>query len=327
MALVEDILNYYSLWSLHDIHHGIHQSVQDCMNYLEQRGQGVELRTFLGIVRKFENDGFLLRMEQKEGGLIYGTTYVAQTLQQDYLEYGSYSFYYYGFPSIRNYFSQSVLPIDVTKTDGSKDIGTCFVIGGNKLLTARHCVDELTNIKIYDPQRQLAEPTTIWVSGDDSDMAIIELNNYNFSSLPAIRIDLGDILNEVLTMGYPPIPGFDAIQVADTSHIGSSIKVSSGRIIAENRTLWDHESYYLINAKVKGGNSGGPIINNLGFAIGMITDIPLDSKDQEKIDHLAYGVAITGRRIKSFMSDVISKESSIQKIPFKIDSQGFSTQH
>lgn len=325
MRLIKDILDYYSFYSLHEIHKGEYQSVQDCMDHISKKGADLQLRTFLSIVKKFENDGFLLKVGQKGDDPICGATYVAQTLSSDYLEYGSYHFHYYGFSAIRNHFTKSVLPIDVTKLDDSKDIGTCFIVDANRIITAKHCIENKKNIRVFDPTGQVVSPTSIWTPADNTDLAMIEMNYYNFSSCPSLRLEYGEVLEEVLTMGYPPIPGFDAIQVADVSHIGGAIKVSKGKIIAEDRTLWDPETNYLINARVKGGNSGGPIINNLGFAIGMIVDIPLAPDDQEKIDLLAYGVALTGRRIKNFINDINQGNEKVVKMKFQMNKEGFST--
>ncbi len=325
MGLIEEILNYYSFYSFHEIHKGEYQSVQDCMDHLSKQGADLQLRTFLGIVKKFENDGFLLKVGQKGDDPIYGATYVAQTLSRDYLEYGSYHFHYYGFSSVRKHFTKSVLPIDVTKQDDSKDIGTCFIVDAHRIVTAKHCIENKKNIKILDPMGQVVTPTSIWIPADNTDLAMIEMNYYNFSSCPNFKIEYGEVLEEILTMGYPPIPGFDAVQVADVSHIGGAVKVSKGKIIAEDRTLWDLETNYLINARVKGGNSGGPIINNLGFVIGMIVDIPLDTEDQEKIDHLAYGVALTGRRIMNFINDISRNNEKVIKMKFQMGEEGFST--
>jgi len=204
--------------------------------------------------------------------------------------------------------------------------GTCFIVDTHRIITARHCIENKRTIKILDPIGQSVKPKTIWVSSRENiDLAMIEMDYYNFSGCPNFKIEGGEILEEVLSMGFPPIPGFDAVQIADISHIGASIKVSRGKIVAEDRTLWDDESYFLINARVKGGNSGGPIINNLGFVIGMIVDIPLDPNDQEKIDHLAYGVAITGRRILNFLRSVNSQNDKVSKMPFETKDVGFST--
>jgi serine protease Do len=217
------------------------------------------------------------------------------------------------------------LPIDVTTTDDSKDIGTCFVIAANRLLTARHCVDGKKNIQISDPMSQIVNPSAIWVPSDESDIALIEMNYYNYSSIPHFQIEYGNVLDEVLTMGYPPIPGFNAINISDMSHIGAEIKVSQGRIVAEERTLFETDAFFLINAKVKGGNSGGPIINNLGYAIGMIVKMPMDPDNEEKLDHLGYGVAVTGKRLKDFISNVERNNEKVMRLPFTNTKEGFST--
>jgi hypothetical protein len=163
MRIIEEILNFYSFYSLSEIHKGEYQSVQDCMDHLTKKDAELQLRTFLGIVKKFENEGILLKIGQKGDDPIFGATYVAQTLSNEFLEYGSYHFHYYGFGSIRKHFATSVLPIDVTKQDDTKDIGTCFIIDAHRILTAKHCIENKANIKILDPQKQVVEPTSIWI--------------------------------------------------------------------------------------------------------------------------------------------------------------------
>ena len=69
----------------------------------------------------------------------------------------------------------------------------------------------------------------------------------------------------------------------------------------------------------------GPLINNLGYVIGMLVNIPLDSDNQSKFDHLAYGVAITGTQINNFLSNVYNKNEKVKKISFSINNRGFST--
>ena len=325
MGLVSQILDFFSFYSLSEVFKNEYQSIEDLMRFLEGKGMGRELRTVLAIVKKFEQEGFILRIGQKGSDPVYGATYVAQTISTHYQEYGAYDFYYYGFAAIRRHFLQSVLPIDVTANDGSKDIGTCFAIDSHRLLTARHCIEGKRRIVILDPMGQLIIPSTIWIPTDGSDLALIEMNYYNYSSIPHFKIENGHVLDEVLTMGYPPIPGFDAVNVSDMSHIGAAIKVSEGRIVAEERTLFEEDSFFLINAKVKGGNSGGPIINNLGYTIGMIVMIPMDSGNQDKLDHLGYGVGVTGKKLKGFLSDVNRNSDKVSKLPLITSKLGFST--
>ncbi|MDP4265238.1 MAG: serine protease [Bacteroidota bacterium] len=326
MGLVAQILNFFSFYSLSTVHNNQYQSLNDCINYLKGRDIDIQLRRLISIIKKFEHEGFILKIGQKGTDPIYDSTYLAQNIYTRYLEYGAYDFYYWGFVSIRNHFLESVIPIDVEKRNGSRDIGTCFVIDGHRLLTARHCIEGMNNIQIFDPLNHLATPSTIWVPSNDMDIALIEINNYNFSQVPKFEIEYGRVLDEVLTMGYPPIPGFDAINVSDLAYVNATLKVSEGRIIAEDRVLFDRDNYFLINAKVKGGNSGGPIINDLGYVIGMIVNIPLDAEDQSRIDHLAYGVAVTGTQINNFLSNIYRQNDKVRKLSFINNKKGFSTE-
>lgn len=48
-----------------------------------------------------------------------------------------------------------------------------------------------------------------------------------------------EILDEILTMGYPPIQGsMDAIQVAEVSKISSFLKTTEGRITGKGKHYW-----------------------------------------------------------------------------------------
>ncbi len=323
MGLVNVVLNYYSLFSLSEYHNNEYQSVRDCLNALNEKDAPIELRTLLTVIKKFENEGILLRIGQKGTDPIYDATYIAQNLRPRYMDYGSYQFYYDGFVSIRRHFAPAVLPVEVRKPNGDYDIGTCFVIGANRALTAKHCIENMENVKILDSHGQPVRPSSIYIPADEGDIALIELDYYNFNG-PYFEIEYGNVLDEILTMGYPPIPGFDAVPVAEVTHVGSSIKVSKGRIVGEGATYRTGEDFYLINARVKGGNSGSPIINELGYVIGMLVNIPLDKDDRTKLDHLAYGVAVTGLNLSRFLHN-IRRGNQIVNLPFSHTADGFST--
>jgi serine protease Do len=69
--------------------------------------------------------------------------------------------------------------------------------------------------------------------------------------LPYLRFETPKILDEVLCMGYPPIPGFEAVQISDTASINSRLRVSGGRVVAQTESYLAGQEYLLINAKVK----------------------------------------------------------------------------
>lgn len=54
----------------------------------------------------------------------------------------------YGFPIIYNHCQTSVVPVVHTTRDDRQSVGTAFVIGGRRLVTARHCVEGAKKIAI-----------------------------------------------------------------------------------------------------------------------------------------------------------------------------------
>lgn len=59
----------------------------------------------------------------------------------------------------------------------------------------------------------------------------------------------------------------------------------------------DRQDFILFNARVKGGNSGGPILNKYGCVAGMLVQIPISSVDSSKIDVLGYGIAVPAESV------------------------------
>jgi serine protease Do len=225
------------------------------------------------------------------------------------IEYGVYDFLAGGFTSIRKYFTQSVLPIEVTLPDGSLDIGTGFLFGeGGKpwIATARHVIENKNKVNIVgiDPRTWVG---SIFVPKDESnDIAFISFNENPVPGQPAFLLDDSEVLDEVLTLGYPPIAGFDCFQVAEIASINSKIKSSVGNIIGEAFSFLEGRDLMLVNCKVKGGNSGGPLINKYGYVVGMFIQIPLDPQDSTKLDSLGYGIAIPTNEIVKFIEIIRS---------------------
>lgn len=106
-----------------------------------------------------------------------------------------------------------------------------------------------------------------------------------------------------MTIGYPPIPGFDAFQLYEISTINNSYKFSNGQIIGKENSYLDGIEYLILNAKVKGGNSGSPVINYKGNVVGMVIQIPMDSEDAQKIDKLGYGIVTPFSEIRKYLTD------------------------
>lgn len=56
--------------------------------------------------------------------------------------------------------------------------------------------------------------------------------------------------------------------------------------------------YFIINARVKGGNSGGPVINKSGKVVGTIFQLPMDTQggsDGGRYDLMGFGVCFPSK--------------------------------
>lgn len=106
------------------------------------------------------------------------------------------------------------------------------------------------------------------------DIAFIDVGR---EEAKGVFVDNGKVLQDVLVMGYPKIP-----------------------------TFTNKAELMLITAKIRGGNSGGPIINEEGSIVGVACQKPDYSSNNGDYDDLGYGIAIP---IK-YVSDIIEKKSN-----------------
>lgn len=292
-------------------------------NFLEDKPHLNSLQ-ILQICRKLSREGFLHKLISKNDSMSpLKEAYFTASFDEKLAKYGVYDFFIEGFTAIRANFINSVRPIIIRKNQ-LHDIGTCFDIGNGFIITARHCIEGMDNIQIpYHTGFETIK--NIYVDKDERfDLAVIETEN-KINGNPSFSFANEIILEEVLTMGYPPIPGFEALQLAEVTRINSYLKATTGSIIGAGIGYLEAQHYMLINAKVKGGNSGGPVINKRGEVVGVLVQIPLDTVDSSQLDTLGYGVAIPTSLINPFLHQINEMASNVVRIPFVNNGNGFST--
>lgn len=226
------------------------------------------------------------------------------------INYGKWDLELGGFTAIRNTFARAVLPVVVVKPDGDPDIGTAFLIDGNCVVTAKHCIEAMAEIRIGDWPNRKAELEAIFVSNDAAlDAAILQFNKLPFDSTSNFQFSEGNVLDPVLAMGYPPIPGFQPIQISETANVAAIQKATIGQKVADAIPYFpsDNVSRILVSARIKGGNSGGPIINKFGKVIGVAEMLPAD--EQGRADQLGFAVAICSSELQRLMAQIKSKEA------------------
>jgi serine protease Do len=130
------------------------------------------------------------------------------------------------------------------------------------IFTNRHVVDKADRVEVMTQNRQVYEPTDIWLD-DILDLAVIKIDANN---LPIA--EFGDPDNIKLTdwaialgfpLGYSPVEGGATVTLGIISTLDRSFYIGSTPYFDVIQT----------DAAVNPGNSGGPLINLAGEVIGI----------------------------------------------------------
>lgn len=197
-----------------------------------------------------------------------------------------------GFPYIYRSTKNFVLPLEHTDRDGRIQIGTCFIFN-NYLVTAKHCLEGAKTISIRGISVEILEKCNFLVSENDlMDLAVATLSVSLGSTIS--YYDQPSVLDRVLTLGYPRIPGYHNFLAVENATVSARYTATTGAVAAMATDFWIREKLVLITARIKGGNSGGPLIRHDGSLVGVSVNLPVGEGDY---DDLGYGVAIPSQFI------------------------------
>lgn len=132
-----------------------------------------------------------------------------------------------------------------------------FVAGGGYILTNYHVVDGADDITVYTNDKRSFSAVVI-AKDPANDIAIIKIAE-SFPHIPLVNADKLRKASEVMTIGYPLV----AIQ-------GQEQKATFGRV----NSLFgagDDVRFMQIDVPVQPGNSGGPLFDEDGNVIGIVT--------------------------------------------------------
>lgn len=200
-------------------------------------------------------------------------------------------------------YSNSVMKIQHQDEKGDYSMGTGFYFAaGNErgvkplVITNRHVVENAKQILLFSEKNEEIAYTSI-TTDSKRDLAFIELNKKLDSPILWLY-PAPDILSEIVTVGYPPVPTIpEANQI---SHLG---EVNS--FVAD---FWGNK-FFLFSAKTSSGNSGSPIINNLGMVVGIVTQEFFEKDKFFDKGKLPYYAGIPGTEIIDSLNENLFGEN------------------
>lgn len=159
--------------------------------------------------------------------------------------------------------------------------GSGFAIADGYIATNYHVTTGAKNIRIkgVDGDMDKTYKAVVVASDSDHDISILRVVDKDFDSFGSIPYAIGkamvDVGDEVYVLGYPKV-----------SSMGLEVKLTEG-VISSSSGYKGAGSMYQISAAVQPGNSGGPLFNDEGVAIGIVCGKHSDT------DNAGYAVKIS----------------------------------
>lgn len=248
------------------------------------------------------------------GILGFDSNYLFNSLKNDFFQKNRehLKFYFnsivYGFNYIYEMYKPLVIPLVWETGNGNYAAGTGFKIY-NGIVTAKHCITDVKNLSIKGFKAEDLEDKPVYISDNEKiDIAYIETG---IPTEPLLLIEEGQVMQEILVMGYPNIPTFTEFLTVEKGTISSKastrITPTRGNIAAYGQSYIAKIEAMLITAKIRGGNSGGPVINQNGSLVGIACQMPDYNNSEGTYDDLGYGIAVPSKYLKEIIKNKSKK--------------------
>ena len=144
--------------------------------------------------------------------------------------------------------------------DGVPVAGTGIVVDARHVLTCRHVVSDME----FD-QRQVFQGRAYMIADEAIhrhpliDLAVIRVDGPPLSPMPGILLQAPVVAQTVYTLGYPKLPGLR----------DASVTMQPGAVTNQSVTSLAGEKLFLYSAISRPGNSGGPVMSEEGYVVGL----------------------------------------------------------
>ena len=189
--------------------------------------------------------------------------------------------------------------------------GTGFAIADGLIATNYHVVNGAKKIRIkgVDGEMGTAYNGYVIASEKEYDIAIIKIVDKKFKGFGKIPYCVGksisDVGENVFALGYPL-----------TTTMGNEIKLTNG-IISSTSGFQGDVSMYQISVPLQPGNSGGPLFDDDGNVIGIVTAKHADAENANyavKVNYLASLISNKNLDIKLADNNKIKNKSLKKKV-------------
>ena len=188
---------------------------------------------------------------------------------------------------------------NITSNSNTPSSGTGFAITSNGLIvTNHHVIDGAKTIKVRGINGDFNRTYSAQLVSSDknNDLAILKIDDYNFSNLGTIPYVIkpvaANVGDNIFVLGYPL-----------RATMGDEVKLTNGIISSKTGFKGDITSYQ-ISAPVQPGNSGGPLFDNQGNIVGII------NAKHALAENASY--AVKANYLLSLI-DLLDNQSSLQK--------------
>lgn len=166
--------------------------------------------------------------------------------------------------------------------------GSGIAIGTNYIATNHHVVDGATNLYVFFPDTEQQYKAEVLRTDEENDLAIIRISDTSFGGFKDIKygykLDTEDVGVDVFVLGYPLV-----------TTMGTEIKLTTG-VVSSCSGFQGNQSQYQISAPVQPGNSGGPLFNDDGDLIGIV------SAKHAEAENVSYGIKL--KYLSNLVSDL-----------------------
>lgn len=184
-----------------------------------------------------------------------------------------------------------------------KGTGTAFVVNGQgNLVTNHHVVSRCDEVYVWSGKKLF--PAIVIASDPGNDIAVVEAPDLPVRKIAKFRNDGPQLGEDIMVAGFPY-----------ATMLGGSLKTTFGNV-SSVIGLENNASDLQLSAPIQPGNSGGPIVDQSGAVIGVVTS----SINNE---YLLSGGGDIGQLMNfGVKSDVVVVFLKSHRIPMEIVSAG-----